>query len=52
MTALSESPSSRDLFAGPMVQLLRENVIPTTRAADKWVPRMKRGMTGFDEVNL
>jgi hypothetical protein len=51
MNASSYSPSSSDLFAGPMVQLSRESEVITPCATDKWVPRIKRGMTGLEEVN-
>lgn len=51
MTASNYSPSSRDLFAGPMVQLSRESEIITPPATDKWVLRIKRWMTGLEELN-
>ncbi len=50
MIASTISPSSRALCAGPMVQLPRESVIIPAFATDKWVPRMKRGMTGLERV--
>ena len=51
MTRHSQKPSSRDSFAGPMVQLPCESEIISPRATGQWVPRIKRGMTGVAEVN-
>ncbi|MDR7228955.1 hypothetical protein J2X45_000018 [Caulobacter sp. BE264] len=51
MIPIQQSPSSRDVFAGPMVQISRVSVITPAPATDRWVPRMKRGMTGFGGVN-
>ncbi len=45
MISIRQNPSSRDMFAGPMVQLARESAISLAPATDKWVPRLKRGMT-------